>query len=91
MRACGVAPMSDACARLIGLADDVVGGGAEKTLIKNGSGVVAVVNARKLDYCHALEEEHAGLVLLAEAEVGLDQLLAGRRVSAHDLMSVLAE
>lgn len=91
MRASDIVPISEARARLTELADDVVGGGMEKILTKNGSSFVAIVDARKLDYYHALEEEHAGLVLLDEAEVGLRQILAGQRVSAHDLMLALAE
>lgn len=91
MRASDVVPISEARARLTELADDVVGGGMEKILTKNGSSFVAIVDARKLDYYHALEEEHAGLVLLDEAEVGLRQILAGQRVFAHDLMLALAE
>lgn len=91
MRASDVVPISEARARLTELADDVVGGGMEKILTKNGSSFVAIIDARKLDYYHALEEEHAGLVLLDEAEVGLRQILAGQRVSAHDLMLALAE
>ncbi len=91
MRASDVVPISEARARLTELADDVVGGGMEKILTKNGASFVAIVDARKLDYYHALEEEHAGLVLLDEAEVGLRQILAGQRVSAHDLMLALAE
>lgn len=91
MRASDVVPISEARARLTELADEVFGGGAEKILTKNGSSFVAIVDARKLDYYHALEVEHAGLVLLDEAETGLRQLLAGQRVSAADLMSALAE
>lgn len=91
MRAGDVVPISEARARLTELADEVFGGGAEKILTKNGSSFVALVDARKLDYYHALEAEHAGLVLLEEAETGLRQLLAGKRVSAADLMSALAE
>jgi hypothetical protein len=52
---------------------------------------VALVDARKLDYYHALEEEHAGLILLEEAEAGLRQILAGERVSAADLKEALAD
>ena len=66
-------------------------GGAEKVLTKNGASFVALVDARKLDYYHALEEEHAGLVLLDEAEVGLRQVLAGQRVSTDTLLETLAD
>jgi len=70
---------------------EVVGEGAEKVLTKNGSSFVAIVDARKLDYYHALEEEHANLVLLDEAETGLRELLAGKRVSTDELMAALAD
>lgn len=91
LRTSDVVPISEARARLTDLADEVVGGGAEKVLTKNGASFVAIVDARKLDYYHALEEEHAGLVLLDEAEVGLRQVVAGQRVSAADLLQALAE
>ncbi|OTP73781.1 hypothetical protein PAMC26510_17995 [Caballeronia sordidicola] len=59
------------------LAEDVVAG-AEKVLTKNGSAYVALVDARKLDYYHALEAEHGRLVMLDDAEKGLQDALAGR-------------
>lgn len=90
LRTSDVVPISEARARLTELADEVVGG-AEKVLTKNGVSFVALVDARKLDYYHALEEEHAGLVLLDEAEVGLRQVLEGRRVSADTLLQALAD
>ena len=85
-----VVPISDARARLTELSDEVVAG-AEKLLTKNGAAYVAIVDAKKLDYYHALEEEHAGLILLNEAEVGLRQVLAGNRVSNTDLMKAIAD
>jgi prevent-host-death family protein len=91
LRTSDVVPISEARARLTELAEEVVDGGAEKVLTKNGTSYVAIVDAKKLDYYHALEEEHAGLVLLAEAERGLSQLLAGQRVSAVDMAQVLAD
>lgn len=90
LRTSDVVPISEARARLTELADEVVGG-AEKVLTKNGASFVALVDARKLDYYHALEEEHAGLVLLDEAEVGLRQVLAGQRVSSDTLLQTLAD
>ncbi len=83
-----IVPISEARARLTELSDEVVAG-AEKLLTKNGSAYVAIVDARKLDYYHALEEEHASLVLLAEAETGLREVLEGQRVSADVLMQAL--
>lgn len=91
LRTSDVVPISEARARLTELAEEVVGEGAEKVLTKNGSSFVAIIDARKLDYYHALEEEHASLVLLDEAETGLRELLAGKRVSTDELMSALAD
>ncbi|MBK7004491.1 MAG: type II toxin-antitoxin system Phd/YefM family antitoxin [Burkholderiales bacterium] len=90
LRASDVVPISEARARLTELAQEVVEGGAEKVLTKNGASYVAIVDAKKLDYYHALEEEHASLVLLAEAEAGLHQILAGQRIAAADLDALLA-
>src|ERR1700710_493006 len=72
-----VVPISEARSRLTELAEDVVAG-AEKVLTKNGSAYVAIVDARKLDYYHALEAEHGRLVMLDDAEKGLRDALAGR-------------
>jgi prevent-host-death family protein len=88
VRACDVVPISEARARLTELADEVVGG-AEKVLTKNGTSFVALVDAKKLDYYHALEAEHASLVLLDEAETGLRELREGRLVGSEDLMRAL--
>ena len=84
-----VVPIGEARARLTQLAEDVVAG-AEKLLTKNGIAYVALVDAKKLDYYHALEEEHASLVLLTEAEAGLREVLAGHRVSNDDLLKALS-
>ena len=84
-----VVPISEARARLTELADDVVSG-AEKLLTKNGAAYVALIDAKRLDYYHRLEEEHASLVLLTEAEAGLREVLAGNRVSNDDLMKALS-
>lgn len=91
LRASDVVPISEARARLTELAEEVVDGGAEKVLTKNGTSYVAIIDAKKLDYYHALEEEHAGLVLLDEDEIGLHQVLAGKRVSAEDLTQALSD
>lgn len=91
LRTSDIVPISEACARLTELADEVVGAGAEKVLTKNGASFVAIVDARKLDYYHVLEEEHAGLILLDEADAGLRQIIAGQRVSSVDLMSALSD
>lgn len=90
LRTSDMVPISEARARLTELAKEVVEG-AEKVLTKNGASYVAIVDAKRLDYYHALEEEHAGLVLLDEAEAGLRQILAGQRVSTADLMQALSD
>jgi prevent-host-death family protein len=90
LRTSDVVPISEARARLTELAQEVVEGGSEKVLTKNGASYVAIVDAKKLDYYHELEEEHANLVLLAEAETGLKQILAGQRIAAADLDALLA-
>ena len=78
LRSSDVVPISDARARLTELAEDVVSGGHEKVLTKNGSSYVALVDARKLDYYHALEVEHGHLILGQAALDGLADLGAGR-------------
>lgn len=90
IRAQDVVPISEARARLTELSDEVVGG-AEKLLTKNGAAYVALIDARKLDYYHALEAEHASLLLLAEADVALRELAAGERVSSDALIQALAD
>lgn len=89
VRAKDVVPISEARARLTELAEDVVGQGAEKLLTKNGASYVALVDARKLDYYHALEAEHAGLVLVHGALEGLEDLAAGRGVDEAALDKAL--
>ncbi|MBP6097346.1 MAG: type II toxin-antitoxin system Phd/YefM family antitoxin [Methyloversatilis sp.] len=84
-----IVPISEARARLTELSDEVVAG-AEKLLTKNGAAYVAIIDARKLDYYHALEEEHASLMLLSEAEAGLREVVAGQRVATDDLLKALS-
>jgi len=90
LRASDVVPISEARARLTELAEDVVGHGSEKLLTKNGASYVALVDARKLDYYHALEAEHAGLVLVQAALEGLEDVTAGRLLDEAELDGALA-
>lgn len=90
LRSIDVVPISEARARLTELAEDVVGQGAEKLLTKNGAGYVALVDARKLDYYHALEAQHAELVLVQGALEGLEDLAAGRVLDEAELDRALA-
>lgn len=85
VRSSDVVPISDARARLTELAEDVVSGGHEKVLTKNGSSYVALVDARKLDYYHALEAEHGHLILGQAALDGLADVAAGRVVEDADI------
>jgi antitoxin (DNA-binding transcriptional repressor) of toxin-antitoxin stability system len=83
-----VVPISEARSRLTELAEDVVAG-AEKVLTKNGSAYVAIVDARKLDYYHALEAEHGRLVMLDDAERGLKDALSGNVLSETEFRESL--
>jgi len=89
LRASDIVPISEARTRLTELAEDVVRSGAEKVLTRNGASYVALVDARRLDYYHALESEHASLVLAEDAITGLRQALAGQFVSDEELDRVL--
>jgi len=89
LRTRDVVPISEARARLTELAEDVVGTGAEKVLTKNGASYVALVDARRLDYYHALEAEHANLLLAEDAVAGLRQALAGQFVADEALDEAL--
>lgn len=80
-----IVPISEARARLTELAEEVVEYGTEKLLTKNGHGYVALVDAGKLDYYHALEAEHAGLVLLQDALEGLDDISRGQVLNEDEL------
>jgi PHD/YefM family antitoxin component YafN of YafNO toxin-antitoxin module len=84
-----IVPISEARARLTELAENVVGTGTEKILTKNGASYVALVDARRLDYYHALELEHANLVLVNAAIEGLEDALAGRLMSEDEFQRSL--
>lgn len=90
LRSSDVVPISDARARLTELAEDVVTGGHEKVLTKNGSSYVALVDARKLDYYHALEAEHGHLILGQAVLDGLADFAAGRVLEDTALDAALA-
>lgn len=89
MQTSDIVPISEARARLTELAEDVVGRGAEKVLTKNGASYVALVDARRLDYYHALEAEHVNLVLAQDAIQGLKEALDGQFVSDKELDDAL--
>ena len=91
LRTSDIIPISEARARLTELAEDVVGSGAEKVLTKSGCSYVVLVDAKRLDYYHALELEHAGLALLTDAETALGKVIAANRVSSVELDKLLAD
>ena len=89
LRTSDIVPISEARARLTELAEDVVRNGAEKVLTKNGASYVALVDARQLDRYHALEAEHAHLLMADTAIAGLEDALAGRLLTDAELQQAL--
>lgn len=79
-----IVPFGQARSRLTELATDVRQG-AEKIITKNGEAYVALVDARHLDHYHRLEREHIHLVLLGEAERGLQDIEEERLLSVGEL------
>ena len=82
LRTSDIIPISEARARLTELAEDVVGSGAEKVLTKSGCSYVVLVDAKRLDYYHALE---------LEPETALGKVIAANRVSSVELDKLLAD
>ena len=72
-----VIPLSHARANFSELAEEVKAG-AEKIITKNGESYIALIDAQRLDYYHALERERIHLLLIDEAARGLDDVAAGR-------------
>lgn len=56
----------------------------------SGASYVALVDARRLDYYHLPETEHAGLVLVQGAIEGLEDLAAGRVLHKAELDRALS-
>ena len=54
----------------------------EKILTKNGESCAALIDAERLDYYHRLEREHVHIKLLEESVRGLDDVNAGKVISA---------
>lgn len=83
-----VVSLSQARAHLSDLADQA-SAGAEKIITKNGESYVALIDARRLDYFHALEKERIHLFLLDDASRGLDDVEAGRTKDARKTLASL--
>jgi prevent-host-death family protein len=83
-----VVPFSQARANLSELADQAKAG-AEKVITKNGESYVALIDAQRLDYYHQLERERIHLLLLNDANKGLDDVLAGNVKDAKATLAAL--
>lgn len=83
-----VVAFSQARANLSDLAEQVKAG-AEKIITKNGESYVALIDADRLDYYHRLERERIHLLLLDEANKGLDDVAAGRVKDARQVVQRL--
>lgn len=85
-----VVPMSQARASFSLIAEDVKAG-AEKVITKNGEAYVAVIDAKRLDYYHQLERERIHLLLLQDADAGLQDVAAGRIAPAAQALAKLLD
>ena len=83
-----VIPLSQARANLSELADQVKAG-AEKIITKNGESYVAIIDAQRLDYYHQLERERIHLLLIDDANKGLDDVAAGKVKDAKATLNAL--
>lgn len=68
-----IIPLSQIRARFIELAD-LVAQGDEKIITRNGENYIALINTKKLEYYHHLEQSHLNLLLLNEVDKGLDDV-----------------
>lgn len=59
---------------------------AAKNITRNGESHVALVDTARLDYYHRLEREHVHLMLIDDAEAGLEDLAAGRTSDARSAL-----
>ena len=83
-----VVPLSQARATLSELADQVKAG-AEKIITKNGESYVALIDAERLDYYHQLEREQIHLLIIDDAQKGLDDVAAGKVKNASTAINAL--
>ena len=83
-----VVPFTQARAKLSQLADEVKAG-SEKVITKNGESYVALIDAQRLDYYHQLERERIHLLLIDDANKGLDDVAAGKVKDAKATLNAL--
>jgi len=86
IRAQDIVSLARARARLSQLAREVREQGREKLLTRNGDAYVALVDARRLEHYHALEQSFIHVALLEEVEMGLADVNAGRTRSARQFL-----
>jgi prevent-host-death family protein len=80
-----IIPLTRARSKLTELCAQVQREHGEKILTKNGESCAALIDAERLDYYHRLEREHIHIKLLEEAVRGLDDVKAGKVISAAKL------
>lgn len=83
-----VVPLTQARANLSELVEQVKAG-AEKIVTKNGESYVAIIDSQRLDYYHQLERERIHLLLIDDANKGLDDIAAGRVKDARTTLAAL--
>lgn len=83
-----IVAFSDARTNLSRLVDEVRLGG-EKIITKNGGPAVAMIDAKRLDHYHRLEQDRVHLLLLDEVEKGLADVVAGRTGDALEAIAAL--
>lgn len=81
-----IVSLTTARSQLSELADQVRAG-AEKIITRNGEASVALVDARRLDYYHRLEQAQIHLLMLDEARRGLEDVNAGHTRDARDALA----
>ncbi len=81
-----IVPLKEMRARLTELAEEACTG-QEKIITRNGKAYVALIDARRLDYYHRLEQENIHLGLLDEAARGWDDVEAGDLLTVAELKS----
>lgn len=79
-----IVPLKEMRAWLTELAEEACQG-REKIITRNGKAYVALIDARRLDYCHRLERENIHLTLLEEAARGWDDVESGELLSVAEL------
>src|SRR3970040_2420872 len=80
-----IIPLTRARTKLTELCAQVQREHGEKILTKNGESCAALIDAERLDYYHRLEREHIHLTLLDEATRGVEDVNAGRVLTAAKL------